>query len=92
MAEGGTEDVRIELPDRYEKFGERVAVAGDVLAVELLPADEAERAEGIRIRRSPCLLWEWQGHAEAVAVAVQEWPTAGCAGPDSTHGSRHPVT
>jgi hypothetical protein len=63
LGDDGTESAALTLPDGYEKFGERVAVAGDVLVVGVVPEDETEREKGDRLGAysvsSGRLLWEW---------------------------------
>jgi outer membrane protein assembly factor BamB len=65
LDDGGTEGVTLALPDGYERFGERVAVTGDVLVVGLVPRDRAELDRGNRLGAyslsSGELLWEWHG-------------------------------
>ena len=65
LADGGTEAVTLALPEGYERFGEQVAVAGDVLVVGLVPKDRAELDKGNRLGAysvsSGELLWEWHG-------------------------------
>ena len=73
------EPVTLALPDGYARFGERrVAVTGDVLAVELIPTDKAEQDAGTRLgafsMSSGELLWEWRSKgASMVPVAHRGW-------------------
>ena len=65
LADGGTGAVTLPLPEGYERFGEQVAVTGDVLVVGLVPKDRAELDRGNRLGAysvsSGELLWEWHG-------------------------------
>ncbi|MFG2370374.1 PQQ-binding-like beta-propeller repeat protein [Streptomyces sp. NPDC048504] len=65
LGDGGTGAVTLALPEGYERFGEQVAVAGDVLVVGLVPKDRAELDRGNRLGAyslaSGELLWEWHG-------------------------------
>lgn len=65
LGDGGTDGVTLTPPEGYERFGERVAVSGDVLLVGLVPQDRAERDRGNRLGAYSVstgeLLWEWHG-------------------------------
>ncbi|MFG2777531.1 PQQ-binding-like beta-propeller repeat protein [Streptomyces prunicolor] len=63
LGDDGTKGVGLALPDGYTRFGSRVAMVGDVLAVQLEPAEEAERDKGVRLGAysvsSGRFLWKW---------------------------------
>ena len=65
LGDGGTGAVTLALPEGYERFGEQVAVTGDVLVVGLVPKDRAELDRGNRLGAysvsSGEFLWEWHG-------------------------------
>ena len=72
------EPATLALPDGYTRFGERVAVTGDVLAVELIPAAKAEQDAGTRLgafsMSSGEFLWEWRSKgASMVPLAHRGW-------------------
>jgi outer membrane protein assembly factor BamB len=65
LADGGTGAVTLALPEGYDRFGEQVALVGDVLVVGLVPKDRAELDRGNRLGAysvsSGTFLWEWHG-------------------------------
>ncbi|MEU6373360.1 PQQ-binding-like beta-propeller repeat protein [Streptomyces sp. NPDC046909] len=79
VGEDGAEAATITLPQGYERFGERLAVAGGVLAVGLVPADTDERDKGTTIGAfdlsSGRPLWEWRGKGSSYAtvLALRGW-------------------
>ncbi|MCT9083133.1 PQQ-like beta-propeller repeat protein [Streptomyces fulvoviolaceus] len=66
--------MNIALPKGYERFGERLAVAGNVLAVRLVPTKEDEYDKGTKIGAfslsSGRLLWEWRGKGSSYATVL----------------------
>ncbi|MGX9887397.1 outer membrane protein assembly factor BamB family protein [Streptomyces sp. NPDC002276] len=69
------EPVTLALPAGQDRFGKRVAVTGDVLAVELVPAHEDAGAWlGAFSMSSGELLWEWQSKGSyLVPLAHRGW-------------------
>lgn len=65
LGDGDTEAVTLQLPEGYEKFGERVAVTGGVLVVGLVPKDRTEHDPGSPLGAYSLttgeLIWRWQG-------------------------------
>lgn len=65
LGDGDTEAVTLQLPEGYEKFGERVAVTGGVLVVGLVPKDRTEHDLGSPLGAYSLttgeLIWRWQG-------------------------------
>jgi outer membrane protein assembly factor BamB len=74
LGDDGTEAVTLELPDGYDKFGEKIAAAGDVLTVELFPAEENDLEKGVRLGAysisSGRLLWTWHAKGSGYAAPV----------------------
>ncbi|MFJ6899951.1 PQQ-binding-like beta-propeller repeat protein [Streptomyces hokutonensis] len=67
--------VTLQLPDDCETFGRKVAAAGDVLAVALMPAEEDAGARlGAFSMSSGELLWEWRSKGiYMVPLAHRGW-------------------
>ncbi|MFI6626417.1 PQQ-binding-like beta-propeller repeat protein [Streptomyces sp. NPDC050528] len=65
LDDDGTDGVTLAPPDGYERFGERIAVTGDVLVVGLVPRDRTELDRGNRLGAyslsTGAFLWEWHG-------------------------------
>ncbi|MEV6480936.1 PQQ-binding-like beta-propeller repeat protein [Streptomyces sp. NPDC051576] len=74
LGKDGTEAVTLRLPDGYGKFGEKIAVAGEVLAVELFPDEESDQDKGVRLGAysisSGELMWTWHAKGSAYAAPV----------------------